>query len=427
MKLDTSHMRYLTAEDFKVLQAVESGTRNHELVPTALIHNLGGLKLPTATQRLISDLAKLKLIARLRNASYDGFRLMHTGYDYLALKSLLNTGSIYAVGSQIGVGKESDILSVSDSKGVQRVLKVHRLGRTSFKTIKNNRDYLKNRNESNWMFLSRLAAEKEYEFMTVLYDNGFIVPKPYGHSRHCVLMEWIEGTTMKHLRSHKNIKKLYSDLMNFIVQLGNAGLIHCDFNEFNIIVLSPEAVQELGRDFVVIDFPQCVSIDHADARDYFSRDVRGVRAFFAKKFRYAPKNDSMMLDRDGFGEGYRYAYPDFDRDVHRERSLDVEVKASGYAKKVTGAKSDLTGASNENALEGALQDMRLSDQESETSQEEDSSEGEYDLSELSDVESEDDIHLEAAQAQENERIIDALSSGAQKLKMDKLGNYILDE
>lgn len=35
------------------------------------------------------------------------------GYDYLALKALVNRGAISSVGSQIGVGKESDVFEVS--------------------------------------------------------------------------------------------------------------------------------------------------------------------------------------------------------------------------------------------------------------------------------------------------------------------------
>ncbi|QEL59991.1 serine/threonine-protein kinase rio2 [Candidozyma auris] len=113
-------MRYLTADDFRVLQAVELGSRNHELVPTQIIHSVGGLKAPSATNRSLGDLAKLKLVARLRNAKYDGWRLMHTGFDYLALKTMLNRNTIYSVGTTIGVGKESDIYSVSDPDGVQK-------------------------------------------------------------------------------------------------------------------------------------------------------------------------------------------------------------------------------------------------------------------------------------------------------------------
>lgn len=44
MKLDTSHMRYLTTDDFRVLQAVEQGSRSHEVVPTPLIHQISGMR-----------------------------------------------------------------------------------------------------------------------------------------------------------------------------------------------------------------------------------------------------------------------------------------------------------------------------------------------------------------------------------------------
>lgn len=424
MKFDTSHMRYLTADDFRILQAIELGSRNHELVPTQMIHSIGGLKSPSGTNRALGDLAKLKLVARLRNAKYDGFRITYQGYDYLALKLMLNRNTLYSVGCTIGVGKESDIYSVSDPNGEQKVLKIHRLGRTSFKTVKNNRDYLKNKQTSNWMYLSRLAAEKEYQFMTVLYDNGFIVPTPYDYLRHCVMMEWIKGYTMKHMKKYPSYKKLYSDLMNFIVKLANHGLIHCDFNEFNIIIRDEADAKDLEFDFVVIDFPQCVSIEHVDAKFYFQRDVDGIRTFFEKKFNYIPKNDSTMFDTDGFGEGYKYAYPDFVRDVHRVKELDTEVKASGWTKKKNREDRDL-----EAAVEG-MRAIDLDAEEQEISGTDEEGLEEYDLEE-DDYEDEDDILASSEEEEvneaENEKIIEAISAGAKNLKLDKLGNYVLEE
>jgi RIO kinase 2 len=40
-------------------------------------------------------------------ASDDGYRLTYGGYDYLALKTFSKRGSVFSVGNQIGVGKES--------------------------------------------------------------------------------------------------------------------------------------------------------------------------------------------------------------------------------------------------------------------------------------------------------------------------------
>lgn len=55
-----------------------------------------------------------------------------------------------------------------DDLPMPAVLKVHRLGRISFRKIKEKRDYLgKRKSAPNWMYLSRLAAKKEWQFMQV--------------------------------------------------------------------------------------------------------------------------------------------------------------------------------------------------------------------------------------------------------------------
>lgn len=425
MKLDTSHMRYLTTDDFRVLQAVEQGSRSHEVVPTSLIHQLSGMRSQSGTNRAISDLAKLSLISKMRNIKYDGYRLTYNGIDYLALKTMLNRDTVYSVGNTIGVGKESDIYKVSDKNGNPRVMKIHRLGRTSFHSVRNNRDYLKKSNQgANWMHLSRLAANKEYQFMSMLYSKGFKVPEPFDNSRHIVVMELIEGYPMRRLRKHKNIPKLYSDLMRFIVDLANSGLIHCDFNEFNIMI-KDEVENEKDCGFVVIDFPQCISIQHQDADYYFQRDVDCIRRFFKKKLKYEPKPDSSMLDTEGFGDGYKYAYPDFKRDVERSDNLDELVQASGFSKKHPGDRGLETAVeSMRNAVYNSDEDISDNEAEYESEEGDYSEDDEYYDSEFDDEGSED--NSEDAQEEENERIIEALSSGVENLKMDKLGNYILE-
>jgi RIO kinase 2 len=43
----------------------------------------------------------------------DGYRLTYLGYDFLAIKTLVNRGVFASVGCQIGVGKESGMLRSS--------------------------------------------------------------------------------------------------------------------------------------------------------------------------------------------------------------------------------------------------------------------------------------------------------------------------
>jgi len=100
------------------------------------------------------------------------------------LKALSKRGAVASVGNQIGVGKESDIYVGGDDDNSDLVLKFHRLGRTSFRKVKEKRDYLEKRRFTNWLYLSRLAAGKEFRFMQALYEHGFPVPKPIDNSRH---------------------------------------------------------------------------------------------------------------------------------------------------------------------------------------------------------------------------------------------------
>ncbi|CAR27161.1 hypothetical protein ZYGR_0I04330 [Zygosaccharomyces rouxii] len=416
MKLDVSYMRYLTTDDFRVLKAVEQGSRNHEVVPTTMIHNLSGLRSISGTHRSIGDLAKVKLVARVRNSSYDGYRLTYNGFDYMAIKAMLNRDTVYSIGNTIGVGKESDIYKVSDRNGNAQVMKIHRLGRTSFTSVRNNRDYLKHsRQGTSWMHLSLLAAHKEYEFLALLHSRGFQVPEAFDNSRHMVLMEFIKGFPMKNLRTHSNIPKLYSDLMKFAVDLAKSGLIHCDYNEFNIMIKDQDTTDSSDCGFVVIDFPQCISIQHPDAEFFFRRDIECIRRFFKKKLKYDPKPDSSMLDSDGYGDGYKYAYPVFKRDVVRCDNLDELVSASGFSKKKPA----------DAHLEEAVESMRYAQYESEEEEEGGSSNEDY-SDYYSEEESSEESDDQSDQEEENERIIEALSTGMGNLKMDKLGNYILE-
>ena len=239
----------------------------------------------------------------------DGYRLTNLGYDYLALKALTMRGSIYSFGNQIGIGKESNIYIVSDDQEQQLCLKLHRLGRTCFRNIKNKRDYHGKRKNASWLYLSRISATREYAYMKALYDRDFPVPKPIDFSRHCIVMELVNGYPMTQVDVVENVDQLYDDLMNLIVRLGNSGVIHGDFNEFNIMVTDDAKP-------ILIDFPQMLSTSHPNAKMYFDRDVKGVRELFKKKF------------------GFEAAeYPKFE-DLEREDDLDIEVSCSGFTKEM---------------------------------------------------------------------------------------------
>ncbi|KAH9827924.1 serine/threonine-protein kinase rio2-like [Teratosphaeria destructans] len=323
MKLDIKAIRYLTSEDWRVLQAVEQGSKNHELVPTPLIQQIAGLRGGSGVHKCISNLAKVGLIAKVKNAKYDGYRLTYGGLDYLALNTHRKSNAIFSLGNQIGVGKESDIYITASPDGRQQVLKLHRLGRISFRTVKANRDYLRKRSTGSWMYLSRLAAQKEHAFMRVLHREGFPVPEPVAWSRHTVVMEFVDSFPLRMVDEVANPGKLYAELMDLIVKLAHRGLIHGDFNEFNILIkeITDEKTGKVKVQPILIDFPQTISTNHVNAEYYFDRDVACIKRYFERRFKY-------ISDEPG------PFFSDTLKGVDFEGRLDVEVEASGFSKRL---------------------------------------------------------------------------------------------
>ncbi len=56
---------------------------------------------------------------------------------------------------------------VANAEGEQFALKLHRLGRTSFRKLKEKRDYHGHRRNTSWIYLSRLSAMREFANMKV--------------------------------------------------------------------------------------------------------------------------------------------------------------------------------------------------------------------------------------------------------------------
>lgn len=281
--------------------------------------------------RNISTLAKDGLIAKVKNAKYDGYRLTYGGLDYLAMNAHRKSEAIYSLGNQIGVGKESDIYVCASQSDRQLVLKLHRLGRISFRTVKANRDYLRGRNAGSWMYLSTLAAQKEHAFMKILHREGFPVPEPVAWSRHTIVMEFIDAFPMRMVDSVPDPGKLYAELMAMIVQLASRGLIHGDYNEFNILLKESSTdgtpvdddtpPENIIMTPILIDFPQTLSTNHANAEYYFDRDVECIKRYFGRKFKYSSDEPGPF-----FADAIKTIVP--------EKRLDVEVEATGFSKKM---------------------------------------------------------------------------------------------
>ena len=406
MKLDATIMRNLSKSDYRVLQSIETCMQTHYLVPSKLIASVSSLR-HGGIHKCLSTLLRDKLISHDQSCGYDGYRLTNSGYDILALHNLKTRGIIVALGDKIGTGKESDVyigLTYDKEKEStkQVVLKFHRLGRTSFRNIKKKRDYFhinntavqrkkgggvtsRNKQYDNWLFLSRVSAVKEYAFMKALYDVDYPTPVPIGHNRHVVVMSLVRGMPLYQIHAQRvtaeQSESIFSQTMLLSKRLAEHGLVHCDLNEFNLMVDMSGGVQEevcedyyvrhsgmesvvpgalsahvpvVGMDMdgtgeliveeppppkrllengdpypnvTLIDFPQMVSTSHPNAKEFYDRDCMSLQRFFECKLKCVPTNgwEEMMLKwEDIIVEGESIANK-------VQTRLDEQLQASGYS------------------------------------------------------------------------------------------------
>merc|ERR1719431_528698 len=221
-----------------------------------------------------------------------------------------------------------------------------------------------NRKQMSWLYLSRISATKEFAYMKALKDRGFPVPTPIDFNRHCILMDLVQGYPLQNVAEVDDPADLYDKLMNLLLKFANHGVIHGDFNEFNIMI------DDNGNP-IIIDFPQMVSTAHVEAKMFFERDVTCIRDFFKRRFEY----ESELA-------------PTFE-DIARVDALDAEVTASGVTKQME-------------------KDLRIEygmDEDEEETEENSDEESDGDL--IEEVKIEDDIEELRREVEQSVNVVDA--------------------
>ena len=266
--------RNLESEDFRILHIIEAAMSKREFVPIEQIQKYAKLPMERI-EFTLSKLNKLGLIYRTKGA-YIGYTLNYAGYDCLAINTLVKAGVIDSFGQSLGVGKEADVYDALSPDGKRIAVKFHRLGRISFRQTRRKRGYI--REHSTWLFQSHVSAEKEFQAMQLVYKNGVSVPEPISQNRHVIAMGMIEGAELSKYKEIQKPEKILKEILRNVRKAYlKAHVIHADLSEYNII-LKPDG------HILIIDWPQYVMCDHANAEELLERDLKNVLTFFNRKF-----------------------------------------------------------------------------------------------------------------------------------------------
>jgi RIO kinase 2 len=264
----------LESEDFRILNIIEAGMSKHEFVPIEQIQRYAKIPMDRI-EFTLGKLNKLGLTYRTKE-TYNGHTLNYAGYDCLAINALVKASAIISFGQSLGVGKEADVFDALNSDGKRIAVKFHRLGRISFRQTRRKRGYT--REHSTWLFQSHLAAEREFQAMKLVYENGVSVPEPISQNRHVIAMGMIEGAQLSKYKDIGKPEKVLKEILrNLRKAYLKAHIVHADISEYNIILKS-------DGHLLIIDWPQAVKTDHANATELLERDIKNVLTYFSRKF-----------------------------------------------------------------------------------------------------------------------------------------------
>ena len=259
----------LNKSDFKILKVFASSLKNRQFLNLPTLSQYSNLS-QSLIEHHLKRLVKFGLISK----SNIGYTLLVTGLDIYVLKILSNRNIITAIGPQIGIGKEAEVYLAHDSLKQDKILKMFRLGRASFKQIKRKRDV--NTGTNSWLLLNIETAKKEYDILTYLKDSSTSFPSPLYRSFHCIVMEPIYGSRLSDIENLDYPELVLEKIISNMSIAYRKGYINGDLNEYNILVDDDN--------IFILDWPQAVRVDTTNSDVVLTRDVNNIIKFFSRKF-----------------------------------------------------------------------------------------------------------------------------------------------
>ena len=270
MPVPAEYVRSLHAYELRILLALERLMRRYQWVPLDVLKSATKLSESELSYR-IGRLMTMNMV-RYEKVPYEGYALVFNGYDSLALHTLTRRGSIQALGTLIGVGKESEVYEAMGLGVV--VLKFHRVGQRSFQSARVKRGYMPEAGHCPWIFASSNSAKMEYDALKTLHPV-VSVPLPIDQNRHVVAMSYVPGINLSRATVAEP-ELILDEILDNVREAYRLGIVHGDLSEFNIMVDEKQCW--------LIDWPQWVETAHPNAGETLARDIENILQYFKRKY-----------------------------------------------------------------------------------------------------------------------------------------------
>ncbi|WP_160135278.1 serine/threonine-protein kinase Rio1 [Halococcus salsus] len=222
-----------------------------------------------------------KFRERIKDA--DQFKVEGGVFDeatLLALYRLVHHGHVDAFGGPISTGKEAHVF-LAAGPDADVAVKIYRINASDFTQM---RRYLEGDprfddigGKKKKVVLAWVT--KEFANLKRAQAAGVRVPNPIAVERNVLVMEFLgaDGVRARRLGEVEveNPETAYEVVREYMYRLYDAGLVHGDLSEYNVVVHDSQ--------LWVIDLGQAVTVHHPNSREFLERDCENVANFFARQ------------------------------------------------------------------------------------------------------------------------------------------------
>jgi RIO kinase 1 len=219
-----------------------------------------------------------ELIARWENDVRDAEmrKVRNEVFDVLTLRTLyklMDSGYLARLHRVISTGKEGNVFFAEDPSGNPLAVKIYRVETSEFRRMLPyiDGDPRFGRIPKDRRRLIRLWTKKEFKNLDTCFRKDVPVPYPVIARDNVLIMEFIgeEGIPAPRLKEYfpENPDAFFEALLDALARMYfDAGIVHADLSEYNILVHRERPV--------IIDLGQAVPWDHPNAPVFFQRDLQ---------------------------------------------------------------------------------------------------------------------------------------------------------
>ncbi len=259
---------------WRVMNGIFENMWDYRYVPIEIISRDSGVE-EHKVERVLKSLSDDRLV-EVKQTEYLGGAFTFLGLSLYSLHRFVRKDLVTMLGEKMGEGKESMIYNCMSRWG-EAVLKFHKVGYTSFKKVREKRDY----GDLHYTVLMVRSAKNEFNALKKVYGK-VSVPKPYGWEGNAVLMELVDAKELYKVKL-ENPKEVLDYIIEDVREMWRLGIVHGDLSQFNILV-NPEGIW-------FIDFPQAIDISEVEsyeelklAEDTLRRDLTNILNYFRKTY-----------------------------------------------------------------------------------------------------------------------------------------------